>query len=86
MKVDEFWSASESVISRVYDTLKPGGYAVWVCGDFVRDGKRVRFSRQWLNLCMRFGFTPVEWIRAWKVDRKGVQLDLWGNGHEQTKE
>lgn len=84
--LETFWSAARLIVEQVYHVLRPGGYAIWVCGDYVRDGRRVAFGEQWLALCRACGFEPVEWITAWKVEHHGTQLDLWGNGHEKKTE
>lgn len=80
-----FWSAASLIVQQCYDILRPGGYAAWVCGDFVRNKKRVLFGEQWLALCMVAGFEPVLWAVAWKAESYGEQLDIFGNGHEQGK-
>ena len=82
---DTFWSAAALIIAQCYDILKPGGYAAWVTGDFVRNKKRVPFGEQWLALCESVGFEPVMWATAWKAESHGEQLDIFGNGHEQGK-
>lgn len=76
-----FWTAARDIVAQVYEVLKPGGYAAWVCGDFVRNKKRVNFGQQWLELCTAVGFEPVEWIVCWKTEHHGTQLDIFGNGH-----
>ena len=76
---DTFWTASRAIVEQVYTALKPGGYAAWVTGDFVRKGKRVYFGEQWLALCKAVGFEPVAWAVAWKVERHGIQSSLFGD-------
>jgi hypothetical protein len=78
-----FWQAAAEIVAQAYAALKPGAYAAWVCGDYVRGGERVYFGRQWLELCESVGFVPVEWITAWKTEYKGTQLDIFGNEHEK---
>lgn len=78
---DNFWTAARAIAEQVYTILKPGGYAAWVTGDFVRNGQRVHFGQQWLELCQAVGFEPVEWIVCWKTEYRGTQLDIFGNGH-----
>lgn len=80
---ETFWEAARQIIEQVYTVLRPGGVAVWVTGDYVRSGERVQFGRQWLDLCTACGFEPVEWIRAWKVDKRGEQLDIFGKTHNK---
>lgn len=81
---DTFWLAAKQIVEQVYMVLRPGGYAIWVCKDFVRGGKRVEFSNQWQALCEACGFVPVERIRAWVVEEKGTQGNLL-TGEFETK-
>jgi hypothetical protein len=78
---ETFWAAARQILEQTYQVLRPGAVAAFVTGDFVRDGKRVFFGRQWMELCEAVGFEPVEWIVAWKVERRGEQLDIFGNFH-----
>lgn len=73
-----FWSAARVIVEQTYQVLRPGGYAAWVCKDFVRKGQRVPFSDQWEQLCAAVGFEPVERIAAMLVDDHGSQLDIFG--------
>jgi hypothetical protein len=75
---DSFWLAARDIVAQTYAILKPGGVAAWVCGDFVRNGERVYFGRQWLALCEACGFEPYAWAVAWKTESRGVQLDIFG--------
>lgn len=76
---DTFWAASRAIVEQVYLALKPGGYAAFVTGDFVRKGQRVRFGEQWLALCEACGFTAVTWAVAWKTEYNGTQLGMFGD-------
>jgi hypothetical protein len=76
---DTFWSAARAILEETYALLKPGGYAAWITGDFVRDKQRVPFGEQWLSLCVAVGFEPVLWAVAWKAKTHGTQLDMFGN-------
>lgn len=78
---ESFWTAARDIVAQVYQVLKPGGYAAFVCGDFVRNKQRVNFGQQWLELCEAVGFEAAEWIIAWKTEHHGTQLDIFGNGH-----
>lgn len=82
---DTFWSAAADIVREVYAILKPGGHAIWVCGDFVRKGKRVPFCDQWQALCIQAGFAPVCRHIAWKKSHNGTQRLLDGSDHELTK-
>src|SRR5690606_22293721 len=80
------WQAARAILEQCYQVLRPGGVAVWVTGDYVRQGQRVPFGEQWLDLCCAVGFTPVEWIRAWKMEPGPVQLGLLGDDQDMTIE
>jgi hypothetical protein len=80
---ESFWLAARDIVAQVYNVLKPGGVAAWVCGDFVRDKQRVYFGRQWLALCESVGFEPLAWAIAWKTEYNGNQLDIFGGDVEK---
>lgn len=61
---ETFWAAAKQIIQQCHAILKPGGVAVWVCKDFVRNKARVPFSDDWRRLCEACGFITVEWIKA----------------------
>lgn len=48
------------------------GIAVFVCKDFVRKGKRVPFSDDWIKLCEACGFRLVCRHRAMLVKKRKV--------------
>lgn len=81
---ETFWLAARQILEETYAVLAPGAYSAWVCKDFVRKGQRVPFSDQWLQLCTAVGFEPVERVRAWVVEEKGTQLDIFGQSHTKT--
>ena len=83
---DTFWAAARAIVEQTYAVLRPGGYAAWVCKDFVRKGQRVPFSDQWQQLCAAVGFVPVERIAAMLVDDHGDQLDIFGGVTARRKE
>jgi hypothetical protein len=83
---DTFWTAARAIVEQTYAVLRPGGYAAWVCKDFVRKGQRVPFSDQWQQLCAAVGFVPVERIAAMLVDDHGDQLDIFGGVTARRKE
>ena len=77
-----FWSAARTILEQCYAVLKPGAYAAFVTGDFVRNKQRVPFGEQWLALCEAVGFEPVLWAIAWKTEYHGTQLGLLGEDQE----
>ena len=83
---ETFWAAARVICEQTYAALRPGGYAAWVCKDFVRKGQRVPFSDQWEQLCAAVGFEPVERIAAMLVDDHGSQLDIFGGATPRRTE
>lgn len=73
---DTFWGASQMIVEQVYHAVKPGGVAIWVTKDFVRNKKRVEFTRMWLEMCVGVGFEPLEYIRAWVIEDKTNAIAL----------
>ena len=59
-----FWSAARDILLECYAILKFGGVAVFVTKDFIRKGKRVPFSDDWLRLCESCGFVLVKRVQA----------------------
>jgi hypothetical protein len=53
---ETFWTAARDIVSQCYQILKPGGVAVWVVKDFVRNKKIVPFCADWKKLCLACGF------------------------------
>ena len=81
---DTFWQAAREIVAQCHAILKPGGYAIWVCKDFVRKGKRVPFSDQWQALCEAQGFRLVCRHRAMLVAHYGEQDDMLGATKQLT--
>lgn len=81
---DTFWSAARLIVQQCYQVLRPGGHCVWVVKSFVRKKKIVDFPDQWRQLCESVGFRTVHIHRAWLVEHKGAQYDLFGELHEKT--
>ena len=75
---DDFWSAARVIVEQTYAVLKPGGHAVWVTKDYVRNRQRVPFSDNWQALCEAVGFKHVCSHRALFVVDNGQQLALDG--------
>ncbi len=83
---DTFWSAAKTILLQCHQVLAPGGVAIWVVKDFVRNKKRIDFTGQWRSLCESCGFETVEVIRAWLVEERGTQYDLDGEAHTKVVE
>lgn len=82
---NDFWSAARLIIEQVYQVLKPGGHAVWVTKRYIKNHKIVDFTQQWVMLCEAVGFQTIHRHKAWLVEDRGTQYDLFGNGHKKEK-
>jgi hypothetical protein len=78
---EDFWSAARLIVEQVYAVLTPGGHACFVVKDFVRNKKRVEFTRQWAQLCEVVGFRLLHHHRAMLVDEMGEQPTLYADDH-----
>jgi len=83
---ETFWAAARQIMEQCYQVLAPGAVAIWVLKSFVRNKQIVDFPDQWRQLGEACGFESVEWIRAWLVEDRGKQWDLWGNLEERRVE
>jgi len=83
---DTFWSAARIIVAQCHTVLKPGGIAVWVVKRFIRKKQIVPFPDQWESMCESVGFEPMTRARAWMIEDRGTQVDLWGNRHTRTVE
>jgi hypothetical protein len=80
---ETFWSAARQIVQQSHAILKPGGIAVWVTKDFVRNKALVPFSDDWRRLCEACGFEMVEWIQASLV--KETRTDTLFDGPETKR-
>jgi len=83
---DTFWQAAKTIMQQCYQILTPGGVAIWVLKAFVRNKAIVDFPDQWRQLGESCGFESVELIRAWLVEDRGAQFDLFGGLEERKVE
>lgn len=74
---ETFWEAARDIVLECHTILKPGGIAVWVVKDFVRNKKRVRFSADWIKLCEACGFKLIRHAHAMLVKETRTH-DLFG--------
>lgn len=74
-----FWQAAAEIVAQCALILRPGGHAIWVTKDFVRDKSRVPFSDQWQALCEGHGFKLVCRHQAMLVSHHGEQADCFGD-------
>lgn len=75
---NDFWMAARAIVEQVYQCLEPGGHAVWVVKDYVKNKQVVPFCDQWRQLCEAVGFISVHEHHAMLVHEKGTQLTLDG--------
>jgi hypothetical protein len=83
---DDFWLAAREIVEQVHQALEPGGHAVWVVKDYVKNKKVVPFCDQWRQLCEAVGFVTVHEHRAMLVHHKGSQHTLDGGMVERKTE
>jgi len=83
---DTFWSAAKVIVSQCYQVLAPGGYAIWVVKDFVRNKQIVPFCEQWREICESCGFETLHEHRCWLVEDGGGQYTLNGDLVEKRVE
>jgi len=51
--------AARAIVEQVYLALAPGGHAVWVVKNYVKNKQIVPFSDQWRALCEAVGFVTL---------------------------
>lgn len=83
---ETFWSAARTIVEQVYQALVPGGHAVWVVKDYVKNKKVVPFCDQWRQLCEAVGFVTLHEHRAMLVHHKGTSHTLEGGTVEHKTE
>ena len=76
---EDFWLAARQIVEQVYIALRPGGHAVWVVKDYVKNKQIVPFCDQWRQLCEAVGFDTLHEHHALLVRNKRTQIDLEGN-------
>lgn len=70
-----FWEAARVIVDQVYQALTPGGHAVWVVKDFVKNKEKVPFCDQWRQLCEAVGFVTMHEHHAMLVHATQYKLD-----------
>lgn len=75
---ETFWIAAREIVQQCFLALKPGGHAIWVVKDFLRNGRRVEFCEQWRLLCETVGFKTTCTHRAMLVTEITGQQTLAG--------
>jgi len=79
---DDFWTAARTIVDQVYQVLIPGGHAVWVCKDFVKNKQIVPFCDQWRQMCEAAGFVTLHEHHAMLVHSTEHDFD----GKEKRRE
>jgi hypothetical protein len=82
----DFWLAARQIVDQVYIALRPGGHAVWVVKDYVKNKQIVPFSDQWRQLCEAAGFETLHEHHAMLVHHRGTQHTLEGGTVERKTE
>ena len=83
---DDFWLAARQIVDQVYIAIKPGGHAVWVVKNYVKEKQIVPFTDQWRQLCKAAGFETLHEHHAMLVHHRGTQHTLEGGMvHHQTE-
>lgn len=83
---DTFWAAAKLIVQQCHQILRANGMAIWICKDFIRAGKRIPFSDQWLALCESEGFKLVCRHQAMLVAHHGIQVDAFDGDKELKTE
>lgn len=83
---NDFWLAARTIVEQVYLALAPGGHAVWVVKDYVKNKQIVPFCDQWRQLCEAVGFIALHEHHAMLVHHNGAQHTLDGGLHEYKTE
>src|SRR3990167_6961511 len=63
-----FWLEARKITDDVFKVLRPGGHAIWVVKNYVKDGEIQQFSDKWRQLCEASGFVIIHEHRAWVVE------------------
>ncbi len=85
-EAETFWDAALTIVQQIYQVLKPGGRAIWVVKAYVKNKEYIDFPGQWQQLCEAVGFETEHYHRAWVIEEKGAQYDIFGELHEKTVE
>jgi len=83
---DTFWSVSKTILQQCYELLKPSGHAIFVTKRYIKGGKIIEFSNNWLVLCGSVGFKLVCRHQAMLVKRHGKQRMIGGEVKELSTE
>ena len=83
-KGETFWQAAQKIVKECYKILPHGGHAIWVTKNYVKGGKEVPFTENWIKLCEHEGFKLVHHHHAMQIESLGTQYNLDGEMIERT--
>jgi len=83
---ETLWLAARQIVEQVYQVLAPGGHAVWVVKNYVKNKQIVPFCDQWRQLCEAVGFVTLHEHHASLVHHKGTSHTLEGGTVEHKTE
>jgi len=75
---ETFWGAAKQIVKQCHQILRPGGVAIWVVKDFVRDKKRVDFTGEWQWMCEQLGFKTLHIHHAMLYKEDQTMTFEWG--------
>lgn len=81
---DTFWKAARTIVEQTFQVLRPGGHAIWVVKNYVRNSAIVDFTGDWAKLCQHVGFEWLHHHRALLTEAHGTQRDLFGADQVQS--
>lgn len=84
-KGDTFWTAARQVLTECHAVLRPGGVAVWIVKQFVRNKQIVEFPDDWRRLCESVGFESIKEIRAMLTEETRLPGLFGGDIVKKTK-
>jgi hypothetical protein len=73
-----FWTAAHQIVAQVVALLKPGGVAIWVVKNYVRDKQLVDFPGDCRRLCESLGLRTLHEHHAFLAEQHGTQGGLFG--------
>ncbi len=76
---EDFWTASRMILDNLYAVLRPGAAAIFVVKAYVKDKQLVDFPDQWRQVCEAAGFEWTHRIKAWVIEHKGIQYDMFSD-------
>lgn len=82
---NDFWVASRQIVDNVYNWLDSSAHAIWIVKAYVKNWEIVDFPEQWKEVCEAAGFRTVHQHRAWLIEPKGMQMNVFTGESEEQK-